>query len=723
MKTMSSTRNPIGLWLLILLLTTGSLLVAFIILNEKTDLRSLWDEPLESLTSNVHPEPPKTERPQEQDLASGANKPITLEQVVDRSWHPDSNGFTWIQTDDQSFEGVHFFQSSSNRNELGRVQTLDDIAKISRTMIRAFYIHSSRREPIIPEDVWMSPDLRTALLVSNKKKTWRHSFTGIYWLLDMTTQSIEPLVADEPGARIQLAVWSPKSDCLAYVRENDLYARPKFSNISSQGVVRITSDASQSVLYGVPDWTYEEEVFEDRNAMWWSKDGRYLAFLQTNDSQVSEYILQTEVTVEYTPQYQQIRYPKPGSPNPIVCLLFYDSFDATVTAVPLVGDFAESERVIFNVVWVNERQVMVKQTNRESDILKVALLDASTRNGSVVREENIHELDGGWVEPTHLLRPVPENSKQGRLHNGYIDMVIHNGYNHLAYFTPLDNPTPVMLTSGPWEVVDEPVGLDLDTSTLYFVAAKESPTQRHVYKVQLDGTGFTPVTNVSEPAYYEIDFSPDAKHALLTYQGPGIPWASVVALGSDSNTDATAVAYHEVEKVATGARLLEMAQSHALPSVSHQTIQIGDEYLSVVERFPPSFDPTQRQTYPVIFYLYGGPGSQTVDQRFKVDFQSYLATLGYVVVTLDGRGTGFQGRRVRTAVRDHIGRLEAQDQIAAAQMWARRDYVDASRLAVWGWSFGGFLALKVLEQDAGATFRFGMAVAPVTDWRFYGTYI
>jgi dipeptidyl aminopeptidase len=128
----------------------------------------------------------------------------------------------------------------------------------------------------------------------------------------------------------------------------------------------------------------------------------------------------------------------------------------------------------------------------------------------------------------------------------------------------------------------------------------------------------------------------------------------------------------------------------------------------------------EKKKYPVLFYLYGGPGSQTVDKTFTVDFQAYIAAnLGYIVVTVDGRGTGFIGRKARTIIRGNLGYYEAYDQIATAKIWADKKYVDASRIAIWGWSYGGFMTLKTLEQDAGQTFSYGMAVAPVTDWRFY----
>jgi len=152
--------------------------------------------------------------------------------------------------------------------------------------------------------------------------------------------------------------------------------------------------------------------------------------------------------------------------------------------------------------------------------------------------------------------------------------------------------------------------------------------------------------------------------------------------------------------------------------LKYETIHVNGFDINVLERRPPHFDPNRK--YPVLFYLYNGPGSQMVEKKFRVDFQAYIASsLGYIVVTVDGRGTGFLGRDLRCVVRGVIGYYEAQDQIAVAKIWAKKNYVDEERIAIWGWSYGGFMTLKTLELDGGETFKYGMSVAPVTDWRFY----
>jgi dipeptidyl aminopeptidase len=288
--------------------------------------------------------------------------------------------------------------------------------------------------------------------------------------------------------------------------------------------------------------------------------------------------------------------------------------------------------------------------------------------------------------------------------------VIHEGFDHLAYFTPLDASEPILLTQGQWEVVDAPSGIDLHNNLVYFLSTQRSSIERHVYSVKLDGTSLTPLTNTSADGRYDVSFSAGGGYALLSYNGPSIPWQKVIG------TPAVDPTFSQTLEENRG--LAELASQYDLPTFHYSTISIDGFELNVLERRPRGFDPNKK--YPVIFHVYGGPGSQTVTKNWNIDFQAYLAGgLDYIVVTVDGRGTGFIGRAARCAVRGNIGYWESYDQIYTAKQWASKPYVDASRIGIWGWSYGGFMTLKTLEQDAGETFSYGMSVAPVTDWRFY----
>ncbi|KAH8145102.1 uncharacterized protein LAJ45_10882 [Morchella importuna] len=631
-------------------------------------------------------------------LPSNLGKTITLDQVMGgNGGNPPSSN---------SFLEVHDVTNTSNTIVLMQSRSLH-----------------GNGQPIHVSKVWPSADLKRVLVASDVQSNWRHSYTAVYWIYDVATKVVRPLVPSDPEARCALAVWSPQGNSIAFVLDNNLYIHQLDLQTTSDvfKVTQITRDGGTELFYGIPDWVYEEEVFSGNKALWWSADGGHLAFLRTNETEVPEYPIQYFVSrpsgeipepgQENYPELEFIKYPKAGAPNPVVDLRFYDVEKQQIFSVDIEGDFSDEDRLITEVLWAGGENVLIKETNRESDFLKMALIDVSTRTGKVVREVDVESLDGGWLEVTQNTKYIPADPSKGRKYDGYIDTVIHKGYDHLAYFTPLDNPAPVLLTSGQWEVVDAPSAIDLENGLVYYVSTERSPIERHVYSVKLDGSDKRALTNVSEDGRYDVSFSKLAGYALLTYSGPDIPWQKVVSTQSKKGDSFE----KDIEK---NQALAKLAAAYALPTFHYSTVNIDGFDLEVVERRPPNFDPKKK--YPVLFQVYGGPGSQSVTKSFQIDFQAYIAgALEYIVVTVDGRGTGFIGRKARVAVRDDLGFWEANDQIETAKIWAAKDYVDEERIAIWGWSYGGFMTLKTLEQDAGQTFSYGMAVAPVTDWRFY----
>ena len=652
-------------------------------------------------------------------VSRGSGKTITLDQVLGGSWRAKRHTISWI-AGPQGEDGLLLERGEPGKDYLIVEDVRSRSSKelnLSKRILMSKQGFTVNGQHISPSDTWPSPDLKKVLVVSEQQRNWRHSFTGKYWIFDVNSQRGEPLDLDHPNDRVQLASWSPQGDAVAFTRGNNLYLR----NVNSQAVTQITKDGGPEFFYGIPDWVYEEEVFASNSATWWSEDGNYIAFLQTNESAVPTYPIQYFVSrpsgrqplpgEENYPEVRNIKYPKAGAPNPTVHIQFYDVRKGQVFDVPIGDDFPNDNRLITEVVWAGkEGKVLVRETNRESDDLKVVLIDVQRREGRTVRTQNVQALDGGWFEVSEETTYIPSDPGRGRMHAGYIDTVIHEGYDHLAYFTPLDNPEPILLTSGDWEVVKAPSAVDLENNCVYFVATKEGSIQRHVYRVKLDGSGLEAITDTSQEGYYDVSFSAGAGYALLSYNGPDIPWQKVVSTPSNSA--------HYEDSIETNAGLKDFAAKHELPIEIYSTINIDGLELNVVERRPPHF--SAKKKYPVLFWMYQGPGSQSVDKKFTVDFQAYVAAnLGYIVVTVDGRGTGFRGRKTRCIVRGNIGHYESHDQIAAAKLWAAKPYVDADHMAIWGWSYGGFMALKVLEQDAGQTFKYGMAVAPVTDWRFY----
>ena len=650
--------------------------------------------------------------------ASG--KKVTLDQVQAGQWRVNSASVSWIAgangedgllLERGGKDGFLVVEDVRQRATGKR----DDAVQLYETnvlMKKSSFQWDGRL--VYVEDFKVSPDLKKVLVMARKQGVFRHSFTALYWVVDVDTQGVQPLDPSHPNDRIQLAQWSPSSDAIVFTRDNNLFLRM----MGSDAVRQITKDGGSEYFYGIPDWVYEEEVFQTNTATWWSRDGKYVAFLRTNETMVQEYPVQffikrpngktPEPGLENYPEVDQIKYPKAGSPNPVVDMLFYDVSRNEMFPVDVDGGYPDDDRLIIGVLWADEGKVLIQETNRESDHTRLVLVDMTTRKGKTVRTVDL-SIDGGWVEPGQTSIYVPADPSNGRPNDGYIDLNAYEDNEHLGYYTPIDNADPIMLTKGKWEVAGGPLALDLENNLVYFTSTYVSPTQRHIFSVKLDGSEMHAVVPL-DTGYWEASFSDKAGYMELANQGPGIPFQKIVSSPiTKSNFD---VVLEENKKLA------EMARKHELPHQIFSTLNIEGVELQVLERRPPHFDPKKK--YPVLFYLYGGPSSQMVNRRFHVDFQTAIASsLDYIVVTVDNRGTGFIGRAARNIIRSHFGRHEAADQISAAKTWAKKSYVDADRMAIWGWSYGGFMTLKVLETDAGETFKYGMAVAPVTDWRFY----
>lgn len=651
----------------------------------------------------------------------GSGKKVTLDSVMSGQWYPTSHSVSWIPGPDGE-DGLLLEKGVSGKDYLvvEDIRNKDKAGSKGHTTLMKENSFKFGESYVYPSIAVPSKDFKKVLVTSDHQKNWRHSSTGLYWIFDVETQTGEPVDPENPHGRIQIASWSPQSDAVVFTRDNNMFIR----KLDSKEVTQITQDGGAELFYGVPDWVYEEEVFSGDSATWWSEDGKYVAFLRTDESMVPTYPVQyflsrpsgesPKAGEESYPEVRNIKYPKAGAPNPIVSLQFYDVEKREAFDIKIKDDFADDNRLITEIVWAGStKQVLVRETNRESDTLKLVLMDVEKRTGKTVRTENVAELDGGWMEVSHTTTFVPADPSNGRQYDGYVDTIIHEGYDHIGYFTPLDSDKPIVLTQGEWEVVDAPSRIDLKNNLVYYISTEHSSIERHAYAVKLDGTGKQEVIENSGVGYHDASFSSGGSFALITYKGPGIPWQKIISTPSNPE---------KFEKVLEENKSLErFAAAHELPILNYQTIDVDGFKLNVLERRPPHF--SEKKKYPVLFFQYSGPGSQQVDRQFHVDFQSFIASsLGYIVVTVDGRGTGFLGRKLRCITRGNIGHYEALDQIAAGKIWAKKKYVDEDRMAIWGWSYGGFQTLKTLETDAGETFKYGMAVAPVTDWRFYGTF-
>ncbi|KAJ2083176.1 Dpp4p [Coemansia sp. RSA 988] len=598
----------------------------------------------------------------------------------------------------------------------------------------------------------VSADWEYMLFNVQMKRKWRHSVRGTYLVYNTRERTMIPLSSTGNDA-VQRVEWAPTGHRLQFVRDNNLFVTDMMREI------QITEDGSSSVSNGVADWVYEEEVLGSSASGLWSPDGEAVAFLRLDDAKVPVFQYQMFHPDNHSalyPENVEVRYPKPGTPNPLATLLVCrPDFGGASTQASKASDnpdtrahpqqitfespFAPDDTIIVSMAWLTDHsdRLIVHVMNRVQDHLKVYVVSADPKQllGRLVRQRNTADAgdDGAWIE---ILPPpiyVPANTVANLTADGYLELVEHGEYTHLALFSPPEAAQPVRwLTSGNYDVVSSSVALDRRSALVSFLSTQKSSIQPALYQVALGGNAsagapraLSPPTLKSASARlnaggardgsYDASFSAGASFYLLSYKGPRLPWQAVY-----SSVDA------EFELVVNdNANAEQVLAAFSLPTTEFFEIanDAGD-MMNAMAMYPPDFDRSARKKYGVLFYIYGGPNSQHVSQTFSLDWMAALVSqqdvpaMQWIVVRVDARGTGYKGRRFRSAVSRRLGVLEPADQAAAARHFQALPYVNPHRIAIWGWSYGGYVTARAIERHSDV-FRVGMAVAPVSDWRFY----
>lgn len=547
------------------------------------------------------------------------------------------------------------------------------------------------------EGYQLSADERKLLLTTEEEPIYRRSTKAEYYIYDLGTKALVKL---SPNGKQQYATFSPQGTQVAFVRENNLYV----TDLATQTETAITTDGKfNAIINGGADWVYEEE-FSLSKAFAWSPDGQRIAFYRFDESAVPEYNMQ--VWGPLYPKDYKFKYPKAGEANATIQIKVYELAAKKTTTLD-VGP--ETDQYIPRIQWTHDPTLLsIRRMNRLQNRLDLLHVNVGTGVSKVVlTEESDTYVDLIFTDDLTYLANGTE----------FIHASERSGYKHL-YLYNLDGTLDRQLTSGAWEVADF-LGIDEAKNTMYYTSTDVSPLERHLYRQDISAPkrrtrryqAPVPVRMTDKQGTNRILLSPDFQY-YLEYNS-SVKTVPTVALRKAPSAEV-------VRTLETNETLINtLAQYRTTKPEFFQFTTSESVVLNGWMIKPATFDPGKR--YPVLMFVYGGPGSQTVvDSWESRDYLWYqtLADLGYLVVSVDNRGTGARGKEFRTGTYAQLGKLETQDQIEGAKYLGTLPYVDKARIGIWGWSYGGYMASLCMTVGA-EYFKTGIAVAPVTTWRFY----
>jgi dipeptidyl-peptidase-4 len=522
------------------------------------------------------------------------------------------------------------------------------------------------------------------LLACNSNQIFRHSFTADYYLYNTVNRQLTRLF----DFQVQEPTFSADGKKIAYAKENNLYVY----DLETKKSIQITSDGKKnSIINGITDWVYEEE-FAFVRAFDWSADSKKLAYIRFDESEVPEFSMSKFGTSLY-PKIETFKYPKAGEKNSLVSLHIYDVAAAATKEVNL-GNY--NDFYIARMQWTNDNNVLSAQVlNRHQDNLDLLFIDGATATAKMV----LNEKDKAYVDVTDNLTFLKDNS--------FIWTSEKDGFNHIYVYDKNGN-LKNQVTKGNWEVTSY-YGFDEKTSAIFYQSTENGSVNRAVYSIGLNGKNKKALS--TETGTNDATFSPNFQYYINTFSSATQP---------TTYTLNTAKTGKQLEVIENNEALATKLKGYDLPAKEFFILKTekGNELNAWIIK-PKNFDTSKK--YPVFMYQYSGPGSQQVANQWNSTNDYWFMMLsqqGYVIACVDGRGTGFKGADFKKVTQLELGKYEVEDQIDAAKVIGNFSFVDKSRIGIFGWSYGGFMSSNCLFKG-NDTFKMAIAVAPVTNWRFY----
>jgi dipeptidyl-peptidase-4 len=518
------------------------------------------------------------------------------------------------------------------------------------------------------------------LLKTETEKIYRHSSKSIYYIYNVFTDKLKKFNDN----KIMYATFSPIGDKIAYVFENNLYIK----NIKTGKITQVTNDGRKNhIINGASDWVYEEE-FALVRSFEWAPDGENIAYYKFDESHVKEFSMDL-FKGELYPTQEVFKYPKAGEDNSVVKVYFYNLKEAKNTFVYTEKDYEYLPRI----KWTNNpNEMVIFGMNRHQNELDFILANASDGSNKVL----FTEKDKYYIDIHDNLTFLPERN--------FIWTSEKDGFNHI-YLIDFDG-SEIQLTKGEWEVTDFH-GIDSDKMELYYTSTEDGSINRSLYVQNLENGEKRKLST-------KIGVNSTSFSKGLKYYMNSISTANTSPIFTLHKADGT-----QLEVLEDNVDFNTKMEGFNLSEKEFFTIKTEDAELNAWMIKPPSFE--KKKEYPLYMFLYGGPGSQQVKNSFgwaKYYWYQMLAQQGYIVACVDNRGTGGKGAEFKKMTYKELGKFETIDQINAAKYFGNLPYIDANRIGIQGWSYGGYMSSLAITKGADV-FSLAIAVAPVTNWRYY----
>lgn len=557
-------------------------------------------------------------------------------------------------------------------NFLGKAQTLVDGNALKYN-----------GEAIQIDEYSFNADETKVLIATSFESIYRYSYTAFYFIYDIQTKNIQAL--DEKRNRQTLAEFSPDGQFVSYLSENNIYVR----DLSKNRIRQLTKDgAKNKIINGTTDWVYEEE-FAYIKAYEWSPDSKYIAFLKFDESAVKEFTM-----TFYSDLYPDLftwKYPKAGEDNSKVTLHVQAINKRSAQQIDL-EDYEYIPRINFSPV---NNTLLIQTLNRHQNRLRYFSLEVGKKKA---KAKNFYKIvDDAYVE-------IEDNLAFASDGKSFFTSSDKDGYKHL--YRIFFNGDIQQITNGTWDVI-ELLGYDVVNDRLFFTSSEFGATEKDLFVVNVSDKNKTRLSQ--KAGYTNATFSTGMKYYIQNW--------------SDANTPPVHTLHRangeQIQLLEDNAALLKKLETYALQPKEFFNMMGAEEVLNCWMIQPKDFDSTKK--YPVYIYEYCGPGSNTVLNRWDGNNYMYhqlLAQKGYMVISVDPRGTQFRGAAFMKSTYLQLGKLELEDLIAIANKLKTKEFIDPDRIGIQGWSYGGYMSSLAMTKGDG-TFKMGIAVAPVTNWRYY----